>query len=125
MQVAIENNQDEERQGEGWTARLGAPYGYIRGTVGHDKECVDVFLGDANGIWLIKQNHLDTGEFDEHKVMLGFDNLADALTAYTGSYPDGRGLDRIGAITSLMPEEFQVWINKYGTAPGAEGQNLV
>lgn len=53
-------------------------YGYFLGTLGKDKDHIDVFINDAvdldkfNGtIYVIDQVNKD-GTFDEHKVMYGF-----------------------------------------------------
>jgi uncharacterized protein len=119
VQVAIEQGQDEERLGSYGSARQPQPYGYIRGTVGADGDQVDCFLGEGgDGIFVLAQRDLETGAFDEHKVMLGFDSLGDALACYVAAYPDGSGAARIQSIEPMDVNEFQRWIE--ARAVGAE-----
>ena len=52
-------------------------YGYIRGTEGVDGDHIDVFLSDDIDGWngrrvFVVDQYNEDGSFDEHKVMLGF-----------------------------------------------------
>ncbi|MFB9246517.1 hypothetical protein ACFFXZ_33190, partial [Massilia antarctica] len=67
-------------------------YGYIRGTVGADKDHVDAFIGpnpDSDKVFVVDQVHPESGKFDEHKVMFGFDSLDDARDGYDANYAPG------------------------------------
>ena len=88
-------------------------YGYIRGTEGVDGDHIDVFLSDdidgwdGHKVFVVDQRNAD-GSFDEHKVMLGFNDINDAEAAYMSNYEEGwQGL---GAITGVSIEEFEKWI---------------
>jgi hypothetical protein len=64
-------------------------YGFFPGTMDHDEEELDVFLGpdeNSDTVWVIRQNKHD-GTFDEHKVMLGFPSKTDALNTYADHIP--------------------------------------
>ncbi len=127
LDVVIENEKGSERSGmtptgEPWSARLAADYGYIRmpstrsisGRTGADGDQLDCFVGpDVKGsetTFIIDQRNLVTGGFDEHKVMVGFPTREEALHAYKSSYSDGRGGERIGAVTEMNPQQFGAWM---------------
>lgn len=85
-------------------------YGYIRGTEGVDGDHIDVFLGDSgNKVYVVDQLNTETGAFDEHKVMYGFNSTEEATEAYLSNYSPGwQGL---GAISEVSKETFKKWIN--------------
>ena len=66
-------------------------YGYIRGTEGVDGDHIDVFLAedmdkwDGKYVFVVDQYNPD-GSFDEHKVMLGFNSMEEARSAYLSNY---------------------------------------
>lgn len=66
-------------------------YGYIKGTEGVDGDHIDVFLHENMDQWngrkvfVVDQTNTD-GSFDEHKVMLGFNDKAEAMQAYLANY---------------------------------------
>ena len=102
-----------DKGGKKWEVEMQNTYGYIRGTEGVDGDHIDVFLSDNidgwNGrqVYVIDQRNED-GSFDEHKVMLGFNDINDAEAAYLSNYEDGwQGL---GAITGVAIEDFEKWI---------------
>lgn len=113
--VTIENPKGSIRRGtdasgKQWEQEMHNTYGYILGTEGVDGDHIDVFLSDnpASGkVWVVDQVNKDGG-FDEHKVMYGFANVADATKAYLSNYEEGwQGL---GAISGISREEFKKWI---------------
>ena len=58
---------------------------YIRGTKGKDKDHLDAFVGpypDSEFVTVIDQVDPKTGKFDEHKVMIGFQDMASAQVGY-------------------------------------------
>lgn len=120
MRISIENAAGTTRKGVGkdgkpWESTLNHDYGYVRGSKGHDKDAIDVFLGpnhdspDAR-VFVIDQNDPETGKLDEHKVMLGFDNEHAAYKGYHSEYPIGwRGYSDMVEMT--VPE-FKKWAYK-------------
>ena len=122
--------------GKKWETEMQNTYGYIRGTEGVDGDHIDVFLSDdidgwdGHKVFVVDQRNAD-GSFDEHKVMLGFNDINDAEAAYMSNYEEGwQGL---GAITGVSIEEFEKWIAsshrktkafaEYKSVKATEGQN--
>ena len=102
-----------DADGKKWETEMQNTYGYIRGTEGVDGDHIDVFLSDdidgwdGHNVFVVDQRNADVS-FDEHKVMLGFNNINDAEAAYMSNYEEGwQGL---GAITGVSIEEFEKWI---------------
>ncbi|QUM78723.1 hypothetical protein HWV00_20850 (plasmid) [Moritella sp. 24] len=115
--IAIENPKGSTRSGtdengDDWSITLKNHYGDIMKTIGADGDPVDVFLGDntdAESVFIVDQIDPATRKFDEHKVMLGFNSLADAKKAYFANYADNwQGL---GEITAFKMAKFEQWIN--------------
>lgn len=97
-----EDRTDKETNGDKWRVTMPATYGYILGTVGADKDHVDVFMGDSpesDLVFVVNQNKVDSQSFDEHKVMAGFASAKDARDAYLGSFEDGFGSRVLGSIS--------------------------
>lgn len=116
MDISIENPKGSVRRGTDqnghqWEQEMHNSYGYIRGTEAVDGDHIDVFLSDdpASGkVFVVDQVNPETGEFDEPKVMLGFDDAAEAVKAYLSNYEEGwKGL---GNITGVSREAFKEWI---------------
>ena len=102
-----------DKGGKKWEIEMQNTYGYIRGTEGVDGDHIDVFLSDdidgwdGHKVFVVDQRNAD-GSFDEHKVMLGFNDINDAEAAYMSNYEEGwQGL---GAITGVAIEDFEKWI---------------
>ncbi|MGN0032429.1 MAG: LPD38 domain-containing protein [Candidatus Limimorpha sp.] len=102
-----------DANGKKWEIEMQNTYGYIRGTEGVDGDHIDVFLSnDIDGwngrqVYVIDQRNED-GSFDEHKVMLGFNDINEAEEAYFSNYE--QGWQGLGAITAVSIEEFEKWI---------------
>lgn len=65
------------------------PYGEVAGSMAADGDPVDVFVGpDENApfVFVVHQRRLDTGHYDEDKVMLGFSSPMAAKYAYLAHY---------------------------------------
>jgi len=95
MDITIENPQDSIRSGTDvdgtkWKRKLSCHYGYIKGTIGKDKDHLDCFIGpnhSSNKVFIVNQNRTDNvKDFDEHKLMLGFDKHYDAVKEYLKNY---------------------------------------
>ena len=114
--ITIENPKGSTRSGvdgngKKWEQEMHNTYGYIRGTEGVDGDHIDVFLSDdptSGSVFVVDQVNPSTGEFDEHKVMYGFPDMASAEQAYLSNYEEGwKGL---GTITPVSREEFKKWV---------------
>ena len=97
---------------EQWEQEMAHDYGYLRGTVGHDKDHLDVFLGphaadESLPIFVVDQVNPKTGKFDEHKVVFGARDGFEAMDIYESNYHEGwQGFD---AVTEFTEEEFSQW----------------
>ncbi|SFB22092.1 hypothetical protein SAMN05444579_10391 [Delftia tsuruhatensis] len=126
LDISIENPAGSRRRPE-WPP-LQNHYGYFKGSVGADKDHVDVFMTDRASdpdlpVFVVDQVNRD-GSFDEHKVVLGVADEADARAAYLGNYE--KGWTGLGAITQMTQDEFKTWLRDpaktkkpAGTLPGA------
>jgi Inorganic Pyrophosphatase len=119
MVLAIENPRGSTRRGmdangNSWSVKMSHPYGFIKGTKGADGDEIDCFVGPdmkSNKIWVINQNDPNTGEFDEHKVMMGFSSQEDARNAYDDSF-NSPGWTAWGGFDSMYEtgiEDFRAW----------------
>jgi phage-related protein (TIGR01555 family) len=92
-----------------------AGYGFILGTSSTEgvDEQMDCFIGPnpvAPDIWVIDQYDSRTNEFDEHKVMLGFDSFEAAATCYDIAYT-GAPVHRTKSETKMTPEQLREWLS--------------
>ena len=103
--------------GERWSVKMPAHYGYLKRTRGADGDHVDVYVhdvaheADQDPIWVVDQVDADTREFDEHKAMLGFPDKSAVYDTYLAGFSDGRGYERLGALVRLTFAEFQRWLD--------------
>lgn len=118
--ITIENPKGSVRSGidtEGnkWETTMQNTYGYIRGTEGVDGDHIDVFLSDDIDGWngrkvFVVDQYNEDGTFDEHKVMLGFNEADDAETAYFANYDRNWAKKHKTMLTGVNLEEFKKWI---------------
>lgn len=116
-EISIETPKGARRtglddNGRLWSVDMPVDYGYLNGTEGADGQPIDIFVGpehDASFVYIIDQVDADTGAFDEHKVMMGFKSDANAERAYTRSFSDGRGGERLETMTKMTMAEFKKW----------------
>ncbi|HOR26861.1 MAG TPA: strawberry notch C-terminal domain-containing protein [Candidatus Sumerlaeota bacterium] len=117
LDVSIENpagsvRRGTDKSGRAWEQAVVADYGYIRGTKGRDGDQVDVFIRPNSApedgpVWIVNQQDPETGEFDEHKAMLGYASEDEARAAYLGNYEPGwQGL---GSMARMEWAEFKAW----------------
>lgn len=126
-EIAIENPKGSERSGldsdgNQWTAKMPADYGYLEGTRGADGDPIDVYVGpdhDATFVYVVDQVDPNTRAFDEHKVMLGFKNEMAAVRAYDKAFSDGMGALRMGELRKMTQEEFRKWKSEKQEAPAS------
>ena len=121
LDISIENPKGSTRsgvskEGKTWETRMKHHYGYIKGTVGRDKDHIDTFVGknpSSENVFVVNQVNPGTGKFDEHKVMLGFDTEEEAKQAYQANYEKGwKGLKNI---IPMSMDEFKGWIKEGDT----------
>lgn len=106
--ISIENAVGSIRNG----FRMKDHYGYIKRTEGVDGDQVDVFVNpniqiDYNdNVYIIDQTDAQ-GQFDEHKVMLGYASELDAVKAYSSNYEKGW---TVGPVTEMSMANFKFWL---------------
>ena len=112
-QGSIRRGKDEN--GKKWESKMHNTYGYFRGTEGVDGDHIDVFLSnDIDGwngrkVFVVDQYNPD-GTFDEHKVMLGFNDVDEAKSDYLANYEKGWENGRRIDVTPVSLEDFEKWI---------------
>jgi len=109
MDISLETPAGASRKPE-WPP-LKNHYGYFKGTIGADKDHVDVFLSDDAGnaelpVFIIDQYKKD-GSYDEAKVMLGWPTEAAAVKAYSSNYQKGW---KVGPVTEMNLADFKAWV---------------
>ncbi|WP_372647772.1 LPD23 domain-containing protein [Draconibacterium sp.] len=114
--ISIENpkgsiRSGKDKTGREWQQQLPADYGYFRGTKGRDKDHIDVFIGpkpENERIYVVDQVD-EKGNYDEAKVMLGFDNISQARNTYLAAYE--KGWKGLGEITRTDKAGLKEWFN--------------
>ena len=129
--ITIENPKGSVRSGKDadgkeWSVTMKNDYGYIRGTEGVDGDHIDVFLSDnpeQGNVYVIDQVNQKTGEYDESKVMYGFNSLEEAKDAYLANFEEGW---KVGVVSGVSKEEFRKWIESSArkTKPFSEYKNV-
>lgn len=117
MDISIEVAKGTRRKKGGlhgkpaWTSPpMPCDYGQFVGEKpGKDGDPVDVFIGpnlESEIVYVI--NQVDAkGQFDEHKVAIGFPSLQAAKAAYLGSYSPGW---KCGEVTAMTLDHFKAWL---------------
>ena len=114
MDIAIENPRGSTRSGTSpdgkrWETKMAHHYGYFKGTVGADKDALDVFIGahpESDQVFVIDQANKD-GSFDEHKVVFGARTEDEARLTYLANYD--KGWTGLSAIKQMTVPEFKAW----------------
>ena len=116
MEISIENPAGSTRRGKSasgkeWSSHMYHHYGYIRGTMGKDKDHIDVFIKpgtkETDKVYVVNQFNKDK-KFDEHKCMLGFTTEIAAKRAYLMNYE--KGWDGLGSIVEMSIDDFKKWV---------------
>lgn len=121
LPVSIETPMGGIRSGVGadgtpWSVRMPVDYGYVKQSTGADGDHVDVYVGpqahaaEMHPVYVVDQRDADSCRFDEHKAMLGFSTAAAAREAYLAAFSDGRGGERVGAVTRMSWQAFVEWL---------------
>ncbi|MFW1850120.1 PLxRFG domain-containing protein [Acinetobacter guillouiae] len=128
LEIAIENPKGSERRGtdpngKEWAHTMSDHYGYIKRTVGADSEQIDTYIGknpESDQVFIVDQIDQETGNFDEHKVMLGFDSQDNATKAYQSNFDKGW---KVGQIRSMTVEQFKDWLKNGDTTKPAKNDS--
>ena len=131
LNITIEHPKGSIRRGtdangKQWESEMHNTYGYIRGTESVDGDHIDIFLSDnptEGKVFVVDQVNQRTGDFDEHKVMYGFNSMEEAVQAYRDQYEDGW---KVGTVTEVSREEFKKWVDSSvrKTKPFAEYKSV-
>ena len=105
-----------DANGNKWETTMQNTYGYIRGTEGVDGDHIDVFLSDDIDGWngrrvFVVDQYNEDGTFDEHKVMLGFNEADEAEAAYFANYDNDWANNHKTVVTAVNLEDFEKWID--------------
>lgn len=101
--------------GKQWESKMHNTYGYFRGTEGVDGDHIDVFLSNDIDVWngaqvFVVDQYNPDGTFDEHKVMLGFNDASDAKNNYLANYKKGWENGRRIDVSAVSLADFEKWI---------------
>ena len=126
LNLVIENPKGSVRKGQSvdgpWKVKMPMHYGYIKGTKGADGDEVDCFVGPdvkSEKVYVVNQKDTQTNDFDEHKVMFGFNNAQDAKAAYKSAFNEGwTGYD---GIVGMPMDQFKRWLSEWDMSLPAEG----
>jgi len=86
--------------------KMKADYGYVKGVIDADGEELDVYLGpnrESERVFVLEKMRRTDNSFDENKVMLGYDSLAEAKK----SYLQHQGKDEMGKVTEMTLPAFR------------------
>jgi len=120
LKIAIENPKDSVRSGvdgsgKPWSIKMKSHYGYILGTVGKDKDHVDIFIGpnpNSEKAYIVNQKNSEGG-FDEHKILAGWDKFPDAVKGYLDNYE--KGWDMISSVHQSDIAGLKNWLKNGNT----------
>ena len=122
LKINIENpygsiRKGVNKKGETWQTTLTDNYGEIHGYDAADGDYLDIFIrphltqqqaDKLNVIYVVDQIDPETHEFDEHKVIFGYETIEEAKRAYLANYESG--WTGLGSITPLTMSMFKFWI---------------
>lgn len=136
FEIVIEQPKGSVRSGvdgngNKWSTVMNNTYGYFAETKGVDGDNIDVFLTndvdywDGRRIYVVDQYNED-GSFDEHKVMLGYNDEIDAKADYLKNYDEDWEKKHKIVVSSVNVSEFEKWLasSNRKTKPFAEYKNV-
>lgn len=97
-------------------------YGDIPNTTGADGDPIDVYIAppdvftDSDQVVILNQKDPNTGEFDEHKLFIGYPDADTLKSMYCAGYPGDSGKDRIGGLSSVSYETALDWMSRPATS---------
>jgi len=123
LNVSIENpagsiRSGTDKSGRPWQVTMPAHYGYFKRTEGKDGDAVDTYIGpnaESTKAFVVNQVDAESGKFDEHKVMLGFDTQEQALAAYDAAFSDGNGPKRRKSVSETTVDGLKTWLTSGDT----------
>lgn len=119
LNISIENpagsiRSGTDNNGNDWSIRMNNHYGYIKGTTGKDKDHLDCFIKvglspntEIDKVHIVNQKNPESGEFDEHKVMIGWDDRKSARKAYYTEYE--KGWSGVLSVVTMPINRFKEW----------------
>lgn len=124
LDISIENpagsiRSGTDEKGNTWQSVMQHHYGFIENTQGADGDELDVFIKRGltklnNKIFVIYQVDPDTKVFDEHKLIIGADDVEEARQIYLSNYEAGwKGLESLHEINI---EQLKAKLSKTWTA---------
>lgn len=100
----------KNREGKEWKHKIGAHYGYIKGTHSPDGEHLDCYVRknpkQNAKVYVVHQLSVDGSKFDEDKVMLGFASAAEARAMFKSC--TFKPTIMYGGMTEFTLEHFRV-----------------
>jgi len=109
-------------------------YGYIRGTRGADGDHIDVHInpeldhpvGPGDRIFILNQRDPYSGQFDEHKVLIGYEDPVKAIEDYARGFDESDRVTakRIGGIAEMSHEDFKDWLKPVDEGGGDKSQPI-
>lgn len=116
MDITVENPKGSTRSGvdedgQAWSHEMNSHYGYFKRTNGKDGDHIDVFVGPdeaSTTVYVVDQVKPKNGQFDESKVMIGYNSPEQAKQAYMENYDDN--WQGFSAITPVSVEDFKKWL---------------
>lgn len=131
LQISIETPKGAVRRGKGWEVISPAAYGYFKGVKARakDKESVDVYVGDSvqsDRAFVVDQYDIETGRYDEPKVILGAESQEAALAIYDAGFSDGKGPQRRRRRPAMEVslDELRGWLNTGDATKPFSRQNV-
>lgn len=133
FEITIENPAGSKRSGRDadgkeWETTMTHSYGYIRGTESADGDPFDVFISsDIDGwnrrkVYVVDQYNPD-GTFDEHKVMLGFNDKDNASRLNYKATAARHDFDLSELKSMVQSLQHPLAVIEYGDSPKA--QNII
>lgn len=111
LPIVVETKQGEIRTGKDFEVAMPADYGFIKGTIGADGDEVDCYVGPnihSKMVYVVNQKKLGSETFDEHKCMLGFDSVEQALMAYAEGHH--RSDEAFMSCKEMNMTTFKLWL---------------
>lgn len=89
-----------------YNKKMEADYGYVRNVMDADGEELDVYIGpnrDSEKIFVLEKLRSSDASFDENKIMLGYDSMAEAKKSYLRH----QDKDEMGKVREITLAQFK------------------